>query len=182
MTGSSLQRRNLNPTPRWRINREARRSSYYRARYYDSSTGRFANEDPLEGGGGGPNFYRYVLNNPTNLVDPFGLSPSAPAIPWPWPWKPTLPSIPWGRAIGAAGRAVTIGLTVVYELTLGAKPLGIDDARAFPKPKPCSSGRQSKCSIQSVGDGYCVYQCDDGTTVIDTSCTPYFYKDWGARH
>ncbi len=46
--------------------------SYYRARYYDPGTGRFPNEDPLEGGGAGPNFYRYVLNNPTNLVDPFG--------------------------------------------------------------------------------------------------------------
>jgi RHS repeat-associated protein len=44
----------------------------YRARYYDQATGRFLNEDPL-GFGGGENFYAYVKNDPTNLVDPLGL-------------------------------------------------------------------------------------------------------------
>lgn len=44
----------------------------YRARYYDSSIGRFLSEDPF-GFGGGNNFYAYVANNPTDLTDPFGL-------------------------------------------------------------------------------------------------------------
>jgi len=45
---------------------------YYRARYYDQVGGRFNSEDPI-GFRAGPNFYRYVNNNPTTLADPFGL-------------------------------------------------------------------------------------------------------------
>jgi RHS repeat-associated protein len=48
---------------------------YYRARYYNPSLGRFISEDPLGFAGSGPNFYAYVLDSPTNLVDPFGLAP-----------------------------------------------------------------------------------------------------------
>ena len=45
---------------------------YYRARYYDPTTGRFIGEDPaiFEGG---LNFYPYVDNNPANYFDPIGL-------------------------------------------------------------------------------------------------------------
>jgi hypothetical protein len=43
----------------------------YRARYYDPSVGRFLSEDPIGFGGGG-NFYAYVENRPTILVDPSG--------------------------------------------------------------------------------------------------------------
>jgi RHS repeat-associated protein len=49
---------------------------YYRARYYDSSLGRFLNEDPIHFGGG-TNFYAYVDNNAVNDSDPMGLFP-----PW----------------------------------------------------------------------------------------------------
>lgn len=45
---------------------------YYRARYYDPTTGRFVSEDPL-GFRAGPNFYAYVNNNPAVRVDPYGL-------------------------------------------------------------------------------------------------------------
>jgi RHS repeat-associated protein len=44
---------------------------YYRARYYDQQTGRFASADPMRFLAGN-NFYDYVLNNPTDLVDPTG--------------------------------------------------------------------------------------------------------------
>jgi RHS repeat-associated protein len=47
--------------------------AYYRARYYDQSTGRFWSEDPI-GFDGGVNFYLYGDNNPVLLIDPFGLS------------------------------------------------------------------------------------------------------------
>jgi len=50
---------------------------YYRARYYSPVLGRFVNEDPLGFAGSGPNFYAYVFNSPTNLVDPFGLATPA---------------------------------------------------------------------------------------------------------
>jgi RHS repeat-associated protein len=48
---------------------------YYRARYYDQSSGRFLREDPLKGVSGSVNFYSYVNNNPINLFDPSGLCP-----------------------------------------------------------------------------------------------------------
>jgi len=44
---------------------------YYRARYFDPSLGRFLSEDRLPFGQG-PNFYRYVQNNPSSWIDPTG--------------------------------------------------------------------------------------------------------------
>ena len=46
---------------------------YYRARYYDATTGRFLQQDPLKLGGGSVNLYGYVLNSPANFIDPSGL-------------------------------------------------------------------------------------------------------------
>jgi RHS repeat-associated protein len=46
---------------------------FYRARYYDSSCGRFISEDPIQEAGG-MNLYRYVMNNPITYSDSFGLS------------------------------------------------------------------------------------------------------------
>jgi len=48
---------------------------YYRARYYDSSQGRFLSDDPIYFGGG-VNFYKYVSNNPNLFADPTGLCES----------------------------------------------------------------------------------------------------------
>ena len=47
---------------------------YYRARYYDPASGRFLSEDPI-GFKGGIGFYTYTRNDPTDLLDPSGLSP-----------------------------------------------------------------------------------------------------------
>jgi len=44
-----------------------------RNRFYSPSTGRFITEDPIGFAGGDISFYRYVLNDPVNLVDPLGL-------------------------------------------------------------------------------------------------------------
>jgi RHS repeat-associated protein len=47
---------------------------HYRARYYDQKVGRFISEDPLGFGGGNSNTYAYVGNDPTNFIDPLGLT------------------------------------------------------------------------------------------------------------
>jgi RHS repeat-associated protein len=45
---------------------------YCQARWYDPSTGRYMSEDPTGFSAGDANLYRYVFNDPTNLVDPTG--------------------------------------------------------------------------------------------------------------
>ena len=45
---------------------------YYRARYYDSNSGRFIGQDPTGFGAGDSNLYRYVGNNPVGATDPSG--------------------------------------------------------------------------------------------------------------
>lgn len=45
--------------------------SYYRARYYDPSIGRFISEDPVKFGSG-LNHYVYGANEPVSLTDPSG--------------------------------------------------------------------------------------------------------------
>lgn len=45
---------------------------YYRARYYDSASGRFLQKDPIGHAGGDPNLYNYVRGNSVNLIDPRG--------------------------------------------------------------------------------------------------------------
>jgi RHS repeat-associated protein len=45
---------------------------YYRARYYDTNSGRFISEDPIAFQAGS-NFYTYVRNKPTIFSDPTGL-------------------------------------------------------------------------------------------------------------
>ena len=63
---------------------------YYRARYYDYSTGRFLQPDPI-GYEGGKSLFAYVGNNPVMRIDPFGLA---------WYHNRWI-----GRAIGAMGDA-----------------------------------------------------------------------------
>ena len=67
---------------------------YLRARYYDPTTGRFLQEDPIGFAGGDINVYRYVYNNPSTYFDPNGLGPTGAA---------------GGAAIGTAVGAVAGG-------------------------------------------------------------------------
>ena len=51
--------------------------SYYRARYYDPTQGRFLSEDPASFLSGGIDFYDYVENSPLGFKDPNGLQAQA---------------------------------------------------------------------------------------------------------
>jgi len=62
--------------------------NYYGYRYYDPSTGRWLNHDPI-GEQGGINLYDYVGNGPVNQSDPFGLS----SVADPSPFDPKDPKI-----------------------------------------------------------------------------------------
>jgi uncharacterized protein RhaS with RHS repeats len=61
---------------------------FYRARYLDSSTGRFLSEDPIQFLTGAP--YFYASNSPLNFVDPSGLAPGD------W-WDPRTPGNVWNQ-------------------------------------------------------------------------------------
>jgi RHS repeat-associated protein len=66
---------------------------FYRSRYYDPILGRLLNEDFL-GFQGGINFYDYVENQPTDLVDPSSEWPDGwPTNNWWWQFGP-VPQLP----------------------------------------------------------------------------------------
>ncbi|EPF19029.1 Calx-beta domain-containing protein [Microcystis aeruginosa] len=58
----------------WGVTDEGNGLDFMRARFYDSSLGRFTSVDPIGLNGGDTNFYRYVFNSPNTLIDPSGLS------------------------------------------------------------------------------------------------------------
>ena len=70
---------------------------YYGQRYYNPSTGRWPNRDPI-GERGSINLYDFVGNNPVTQFDPLGLQygpgyPMPPGYPWPPPPPPTAFSV-----------------------------------------------------------------------------------------
>lgn len=138
---------------------------YYRFRYYDENIGRFPSEDPIKFAGG-IDVYDYVTNDPPNFRDPFGLQGQGIITPGPCsgaifdPCVPPPPPKPPGPPPGWETN---------HPKLLPTPPSG---------PGGCASGRQAKCELVGIGAGWCVYRCDDGTTVRDASCVPYFYKPW----
>ncbi len=99
--------------------------SYYRARYYDSSSGRFISEDPIRFEAG-INFYPYVGNEPTGFVDSSGLA----AKPSPL-FGPTFEVIEGGVKKGAGWipRIVDIGGTVMSVVFYLADPSSVNNSQ-----------------------------------------------------
>jgi RHS repeat-associated protein len=108
-------------------------TSYYRARYYDSTPGRFLTEDRIGFAGDGFNFYAYTLNDPGNWVDPMGTNSQCPSfLPWcppdlpPPPPSPQPPSPPqlfgYNKPAPATGRLAgeAAGLADCISYRLGA--------------------------------------------------------------
>ena len=76
---------------------------YRRNRYYDPSTGRFTQEDPI-GIAGGLNTYGYAEGDPVNFSDPFGLCPD-PTNP-----KCTSGTVTYTLSLGGTAAAFFMGL------------------------------------------------------------------------
>jgi len=88
---------------------------YYRARYYDPETGRFISKDPIGFAGGDANQYNYVLGDPVNWGDPWGL------INWRAVGRGTL---------GVTGGVMSIGLSAAISSTGVGSVVGLPVALA----------------------------------------------------
>jgi len=133
---------------------------YYRARYYDPTTGRFLSEDPLRLPFGSPlNFYVYVYNHPTKYLDPSGNDPvigatvgaivggiyggvGAAADP-----NASVGDIVAGALTGALGGGIvgaldpTLGIGTVVAISAGGDLLGqVVTGHGFNKCKPINWG------------------------------------------
>ncbi len=76
---------------------------YYRARYYNPSTGRFVSQDPIGFLAGDANLYRYVGNWVTGAADPSGLDPEFTTVEDWWGRKYEVRSNIFGYAAGVFG-------------------------------------------------------------------------------
>ncbi|BBD63171.1 YD repeat-containing protein (plasmid) [Nostoc sp. HK-01] len=71
----------------WGVMDEGNGLDFMRARFYDSNLGRFTVVDPINLIGGDTNFYTYVLNSPSHLTDPRGLTPVCPSSIYEFGWE-----------------------------------------------------------------------------------------------
>jgi len=121
---------------------------FYRARYYDSTIGRFLTEDPIWD----VNLYFYVGNDPINFIDPSGNFQMGSPIPW------TIPNLPTGPIGPINPTLPTIELpTTPPQNPLPSIPPPINSPRGNPRPGgPCRFVRvidNGGCQVT------CVYIC-----------------------
>ncbi|QEG20491.1 putative Ig domain-containing protein [Mariniblastus fucicola] len=105
---------------------------YLRARYYDTSTGRFISRDPVEGDPFQPATrydYAYALNDPRNTIDPTGLTTLIEQIQTNQ-IRSSLIAIGLGQGLVSA-IGIARGESIKFEgdtVTVTMKFLGLDDA------------------------------------------------------
>lgn len=111
---------------------ERPRASFYRARYYDPSAGRFLGEDNTRFDEG-VNFYSYVYNEPTDYSDPWGLRRYKCNVwgvcsKFPFGWKPYRPP--------PSLNPNSAGLSLVNQQLQAYRDCVASGIKAFPVPPP----------------------------------------------
>ncbi len=144
---------------------------YYRARFYNTQTGRFISEDPI-GLAGGINLYGYVGNNPTGFGDPSGLT--GRCIAWVYDYAR-------GTAICTLYAPDDPGL-----LQPGPTPIGTQQPTPLPPSSPISGGTPPITPPLPTGPSYpqhyfCYQGCDQqfrndpwGRSGCYTTCNQLF--------
>jgi RHS repeat-associated protein len=99
---------------------------FNRARYYDTTHGRWISQDPLCFGAGDANLYRYVSNSPTNWIDSSGDAGKPPAATLERP-VPLVPPATLGRPVPAPAPPAPPRLPIDFHLPLtgfdGRRPI-----------------------------------------------------------
>jgi RHS repeat-associated protein len=100
---------------------------YRRNRFYDGTSGRFTQEDPI-GIAGGLNVYGYANGDPISYSDPYGLSATCDP-PRPWCVAKVLGGVGavGGGAVGAFGGA-SVGAATCSVTIVGTIPCGLGGA------------------------------------------------------
>ena len=98
-------------------------------RDYDPDTGRWAAKDPIGFAGGDTNLYGYVLNDPVNLIDPYGLKTLGeywvPVEHFLSPFVIGSASIISGAVVGTGGAVLTATSAAAVPETFGLSAVGI---------------------------------------------------------
>jgi RHS repeat-associated protein len=112
---------------------------FYRARYYDPTTGRFLSEDPMEFAAGDVNLYRYAYNNAENRTDPTGFWPTGRDKWWghndrnfQWWWHNC-----WWKNEPYDGTKEDVETGWAEWISRGRPPVGRCWNNPEPEPAPC---------------------------------------------
>jgi len=146
---------------------------YYRSRYYDWSLGRFGSEDS-ETFSADFNFYRYVRNQPVNLVDPDGknaLAIAARALPT------VARVLPGAGAAAAADGPLPIGDAIAITVVVGALAYDIfrlakDKDVPLPKAEPLTR-KKDKCDDNNKRQDRCLQRLRQEQSFCFAQYKPY---------
>ena len=117
-------------------------------RYYDPTTGRYLTPDPI-GLEGGINLYNYVQNNPTTLIDPFGLKEFEMVI---WIGGSVGYVIVGGGVYDVTIRDLETGETSLYTMKVFGLGVGLPSLRG--SSRPIRFEVEDPCATAASFEGY----------------------------